>query len=148
MDKSDIGDCVACKHFEGCKGPKFCLGFISKSGVYWRDEFIQEAIEEIEAMEKGQKHDEGKPDWHCVPLEVVALLVPVFEAGIKKGYGRFNCLQPFDDADRRFYSGKMRHTAACQLDPLAKDEETGCYHEAQAAFNALMRLYHALRVKK
>jgi hypothetical protein len=36
----------------------------------------------------------------------------------------------------------MRHLEACQLNPLAKDKETGCYHAAQAAFSILMRLYH------
>lgn len=126
--------CKDCLHINFCPGISGCRGYSSAGKIYWRDAVKKEA---------GQKHDEGKPDWHCVPLEVIELLVPVFEAGIKKGYGRFNCLDKFVDADRRFYSGKMRHTAASQMDPLAKDEETGCYHEAQSAFNSLMRLYHA-----
>lgn len=92
----------------------------------------------------GKKTDRGKEDWHCVPLELVELLVPVFEYGVKK-YGRFNCLKPFDDYDRRFYSAKMRHTRASQLNPLAKDKESGLYHEAQVAFSALLRLHNALR---
>ena len=94
-------------------------------------------------MSEGQKWDNGKLDWHCLPLTVLTPLVGVFEAGIKKGYGRFNCLQPFSNPDQRFFSATMRHLEACQLDPLAIDEETGCYHAAQVAFNTLMRLYHA-----
>jgi hypothetical protein len=39
----------------------------------------------------------------------------------------------------------MRHAEACQVDPLAIDEETGCYHGAQIAFNALLRIFNARR---
>jgi hypothetical protein len=92
----------------------------------------------------GTKHDQGKMDWYPVPLEIVELLVPVFVAGEKK-YSVFNCLQPFKDADRRFYAAQMRHAKECQIDPLAVDEETGCFHSAQIAFSALLRLYHALK---
>jgi len=104
-------------------------------------------MEEWEEIEEGRKDDTGKPDWHCVPMEIIALLVPVFEHGVEK-YGRFNCLKPFPDYDQRFYSAKMRHTVASQLDPLAIDKESGLYHEAQVAFNALLRLHNALRESK
>lgn len=93
-------------------------------------------------MIEGQKFDEGKQPYYAMPLEVLKPLADVFAAGERK-YQTFNCLQPFMDADRRFYDGQMRHTEQCQLDPLAIDEETGCYHAAQVAFNTLMRLYHA-----
>ena len=93
-------------------------------------------------MSEGQKFDEGKQAWYAMPLEVLEPLADVFVAGERK-YTTFNCLQPFREPDRRFYDGLMRHLEACQLDPLAKDEETGCYHAAQVAFNTLMRLYHA-----
>ena len=96
-------------------------------------------------MSEGLKFDEGKLNWHSLPLEILTPMVEVFEAGIKKGYGKFNCLQPFKNSDERFFSAQMRHTEQCQLDPLARDEETGCYHAAQVAFNTLMRLYHARR---
>lgn len=93
-------------------------------------------------MSEGLKFDQGKQPWFAMPLEVLMPLADVFAAGEKK-YNTFNCLQPFRDANRRFYDGQMRHTEQCQLDPLAIDEETGCYHAAQVAFNTLMRLYHA-----
>jgi hypothetical protein len=41
----------------------------------------------------------------------------------------------------------MRHAVESQFDPLADDDETGCFHEAHAAWNHLMRLYHARRTK-
>jgi len=97
-------------------------------------------------MSEGLKFDSGKQPYYAMPLEVLQPLADVFAAGEKK-YATFNCLQPFKDADRRFYDGQMRHTEQCQLDPLAKDEETGCYHAAQVAFNTLMRLYHAKKMQ-
>jgi hypothetical protein len=97
--------------------------------------------------EKGTKYDAGKLSWYPMPLEILKPLVDVFLAGEKK-YATFNCLKPFDQADRRFYDGIMRHLEACQLDPLSIDEETGCYHAAQIAFNTLMRLYHCKKEKE
>jgi kynureninase len=92
-------------------------------------------------MEKGIKHDEGKQEWFAMPLIVLQDLADVFNAG-EKEYAIFNCLNTFDEPDRRFYNALMRHLTAAQIDPLAKDEGTGCYHLAQVAFNALMRLHH------
>jgi len=96
---------------------------------------------------KGQKWDSGKRKWFSMPLVLLEPLADVFEAGVIKGYPRFNCLQPFDDSERRFWDATMRHLEACQIDPLAIDEETSCYHAAQAAFNILLRLYNAKREK-
>jgi len=93
----------------------------------------------------GLKQDAEKQGWYPMPLTILRPLADVFIAGEKK-YEIFNCLQPFNDSDRRFWDAAMRHLEACQLDPLAIDEETGCYHAAQVAFNALLRLHNALRV--
>ena len=90
----------------------------------------------------GVKLDQGKRQWYATPLEIIALLADVFAAGEKK-YTTFNCLNPFENGDRRFYDAAMRHTAECQMDPLAIDPETGCYHGAEAAWNHLLRVYHA-----
>jgi hypothetical protein len=101
----------------------------------------------------GLKFDSGKQPWFAMPLEVLEPLADVFAAGEKK-YATFNCLQPFENPDRRFYDGMMRHAAACQRDPLAIDAELNekygveVYHAAQVAFNALLRLYHAKKGMK
>lgn len=101
----------------------------------------------------GLKFDQGKQPWYAMPLQVLEPLADVFAAGEHK-YEIFNCLQPFDDPERRFYDGQMRHTEACQIDPLAVDQELlekyglTVYHSAQVAFNALMRLHHALQANK
>ena len=92
-------------------------------------------------MEEGMKYDEGKQGWYAMPLELLKPLAEVFTQGEKK-YQTFNCLNDFREPERRFYDAIMRHLEACQLDPLAKDEETGCYHIAQVAWNALLRLHH------
>ncbi|MFA5355277.1 MAG: dATP/dGTP diphosphohydrolase domain-containing protein [Candidatus Paceibacterota bacterium] len=96
---------------------------------------------------KGAKFDVGKQGWYPMPLVILEPLADVFLAGEKK-YECFNCLKPFEDSDRRFWDATMRHLAACQIDPLSKDTETGCYHAAQVAFNILLRLHSALRIKE
>ncbi len=104
-------------------------------------------------MSGGLKHDQGKQPWYAMPLEILEPLADVFAAGEMK-YATFNCLQPFEDADRRFYDGQMRHAKDCQIDPLAIDQElfdkygVKVYQSAQVAFNALMRLHHALKSKE
>jgi hypothetical protein len=95
----------------------------------------------MDSKDKGRKEDQGKQRWYPMPIQILEPLADTFVAGEAK-YATFNCLQPFDNPNRRFFDAAMRHLAACQIDPLAKDEETGCYHAAQAAFNILMRLYH------
>jgi hypothetical protein len=93
-------------------------------------------------MNRGLKFDEGKQKWDSLPLEILEPLADLMEAGRKK-YGKFNCLNPFENSDERFWNSRMRHMASCQHNPLATDPETGCYHEAAIAFASLMRLHHA-----
>ena len=97
--------------------------------------------------DQGLKFDKGKQPWYAMPLEILEPLEDVFRAGEKK-YETFNCLKPFDDPARRFYDATMRHVEAQQINPLAKDPDTGCYHAAQIAFNALMRLYHCRKLQE
>lgn len=98
-------------------------------------------------MSKGQKFDTGKRKWHALPLELLEPLADLMTAGAEK-YSKFNCLEPFDDPDARFWDANMRHGMACQRDPLAIDEETGCYHEAARAFSSLMRIYHCKKQRE
>lgn len=98
-------------------------------------------------MSEGKKFDDEKLDWSVLPLEILEPLVSVFMAGEKK-YGYMNCMKEFENGDRRFFAAGMRHAVDCQNDPLAKDDETGCYHAAQSAWNSLMRLHHAIRKEK
>lgn len=95
---------------------------------------------------KGQKFDADKQSWYPLPLEILKPLADLCKFGASK-YACFNMLQPFENADQRFWDGIMRHLAACQMDPLAKDDESECYHLAAVAFNALLRLYHCRKEK-
>lgn len=98
-----------------------------------------------ETIEKeGKKDDNGKPDWHALPLCMVKHLVPVAEAGVVK-YGRFNILKKFENPENRFFSAMMRHAEEAQLNPLAIDPEDGCYHLAKVAFNALAELNQIIK---
>jgi hypothetical protein len=99
-------------------------------------------------MEGGKKFDSGKQGWYPLPLVILKPLADTFLAGEAKGYPTYNCLNPFVNSNRRFWDATLRHLEACQLNPLAKDEETGCYHAAQVAFSILMRLYHAMEEGK
>ena len=107
---------------------------------------MEESIstEQGKKMNEGMKYDKDKQGWYPMPLVILKPLADVFLAGEKK-YETFNCLKPFEDSDRRFWDAMMRHAEACQIDPLAIDEETGCYHGAQIAFNALLRIFNARR---
>ena len=93
-------------------------------------------------MTPAEKYDDGKLDWHAFPLIVLEGLIKVAVAGCLK-YDRFNCLGTFDNGNQRLFSSAMRHTVDCQLDPLAIDGDTGCRHGYQAAWNMIMRTYHA-----
>lgn len=92
--------------------------------------------------DSGLKLDQGKQEWYAMPLCIVRMLADVFAAGEKK-YETFNCLQPFENGDRRFFNAAMRHLEDCQIDPLSRDVDTGCYNGVQVAWNMLLRTYHA-----
>jgi hypothetical protein len=98
-------------------------------------------------MKTGPKYDEGKQPWYAMPLVHLEPLADVFAAGEKKYY-LFSNLLPFEDSNRRFWDSTMRHLEACQIDPLAIDPETGCYHAAEACFGMLLRLSNARRIEK
>jgi hypothetical protein len=93
----------------------------------------------------GSKHDSGKQGWYSLPLEILEPLADVTEFGANK-YELFNMLKPFDQSNKRFWNGLMRHLKLCQQDPLAVNHEDGnVYHLAQVAFNSLLRLHHAIQ---
>lgn len=96
----------------------------------------------IDFDKEGAKYDDGKQQWFALPLVILKPLADVMTYGEKK-YKIFNCLKPFKDSDRRFWNAMVRHLTECQINPLAKDPESGCYHAASAAFAILMRIYNA-----
>lgn len=102
----------------------------------------KQAIADMFLADNAMKFDGGKIDWHAFPLKCLEGLIKVAMAGCNK-YERFNCLKPFENGDERLFAAAMRHMVECQIVPLAIDEETGCRHGYQAAWNIIMRTYHA-----
>lgn len=92
----------------------------------------------------GKKDDAGKQRWYAMPLCVLKDLADAFNHG-QKIYGLFNCLKEFENPKEQFWNALMRHLEECQVDPMSKDKESGCYNAACVAFNALMYLYHCKR---
>lgn len=99
---------------------------------------------------EGKKHDTGKLPYYLCPLSFIAPLVPVFAHG-KGEYGFENWKKNFDTEEmteeQRFISAIKRHTEAIEEHgPLAINEkDSGVYHAAQIAWNALRLLWGALR---
>ena len=114
----------------------------SDANVERRDDYFRHLVCPEAKDAEGRKFDQEKLDWSVLPLELLEPLVEVFKAGEQK-YGYHNWKKQFENGERRFFAAAMRHGKDCQDDPLARDEDTGCLHGAQAAWNMLMRLYHA-----
>jgi hypothetical protein len=96
-------------------------------------------------LQVGPKFDQGKQQWYAMPLVHLHPLADAFTAGETK-YSLFSNLYPFEESNRRFWNATMRHLEECQVNPLAIDPDTGCYHAAAACFSILMRLSNARRV--
>jgi len=85
-----------------------------------------------------------------MPLSMLPPLADAFHAG-SLIYAPFNCLEPFEDSERRFWDSTMRHLEVCQLDPLAIDPDIKkkcgleVYASACVAFNQLERIRNAKR---
>ncbi len=88
---------------------------------------------------------DGKLMWELLPMEEIEDIVKVYTAGANK-YGP-NKWQWLDDYDNRYYAALLRHLVEYRKGNLI-DEETGCYHLAQVAWNAIALLWHTKNLKK
>lgn len=93
-------------------------------------------------MKEGKKNDrkDHKLRWDLLPLEEIEDIVKVFTAGADK-YGPNNW-QYLDDAYNRYKGALLRHLVEHDRGNEI-DEETGCRHLAQVAWNAIAMLYHS-----
>ena len=82
---------------------------------------------------QGLKFDEGKVQWHLLPLHGLEGLVKVYEFGAKK-YGVGNWKKGVDD--ERLFSAAMRHLTAYQVGEVV-DSESGLNHLDHALWNIL-----------
>lgn len=89
---------------------------------------------------ESKKNDrlDDKPRWELLPLEDVEDIVRVYTAGAKK-YGP-DQWQNLPDGIRRYKAALLRHLV--EFDKGNEiDEETGCRHLAQCAWNAIAMLH-------
>jgi hypothetical protein len=93
--------------------------------------------------ESGAKNDAGKPDCSLLLLFGRALseIAAVGTVGAKK-YSRGGW-QFVPDGENRYTAAMLRHLWAEQQGMV--DDDTGCYHAAQVAWNALARLELIMR---
>lgn len=91
-------------------------------------------------MEKGKKNDfqDSKLRWDLLPLEEIEDIVKVYTAGSKK-YSD-NSWQNLENGYQRYKAAMLRHLLEYEKGNKI-DEETGCMHLAQCAWNCIAMLY-------
>lgn len=82
--------------------------------------------------------------WELLPLDVINEIARVYTAGAEKYSDESWKL--LDNGYERYKGALLRHLAANDIE--AKDEETGCYHLAQVAWNAIAMLWFKLHQGK
>lgn len=89
---------------------------------------------------EGKKNDfqDGKLRWDLLPLEEIEDIVKVYTSGANK-YGE-NTWQLLDNGYQRYKAAMLRHLLEYEKGNKV-DEDTGCQHLAQVAWNAIAMLY-------
>lgn len=101
----------------------------------------QEAQSTVEVDNKGLRYDDGKPEYHLLPMDGLQELGKVFTVGARK-YAPRNWEKGM--AWSRCYNSLMRHLFAF-WNGEAKDPETGLHHMAHATWNAMALLVYSIR---
>ena len=91
-------------------------------------------------MENSKKNDflDKKLRWDLLPLEEIEDIVKVYTEGANK-YGD-NTWQHLENGYQRYKGAMLRHLVEYEKGNEI-DEETGCRHLAQVAWNAISMLY-------
>ncbi len=84
---------------------------------------------------------EDKLRWDLLPLSLVKEVVKVFHFGAKK-YSP-NSWQELEDGYNRYKAAFFRHVEAFERGEM-RDQESGLFHLAHAAWNALAMLHFAI----
>lgn len=98
-------------------------------------------------MKQGIKNDfkDNKLRWDLLPLEELEDIVKVYTEGAKK-YAD-NSWQLLTDGYARYKAALFRHLVLFEKGE-EMDNETGCRHLAQVAWNAIAMLYHSKHKKE
>lgn len=91
-------------------------------------------------MNEGKKNDrkDDKTRWELMPLDCLEDIARVYTEGAKKY--RDNNWQNLENGYERYKGALLRHLLASETKDI--DEETGCYHLAQCAWNAISLLWY------
>lgn len=95
-------------------------------------------------MNEGKKNDrvDGKVRMELLPWPELEEIAKVYTAGAEK-YGPNNW-QNLEDGYERYKGAMLRHLTEVEKGN-AIDEDTGCYHIAQCAWNAIAMLHFKLK---
>lgn len=116
LDRDDLVNLII-----GCSGPYYTI----------MDKYMEN---------EGKKNDfqDGKLRWDLLPLEEIEDIVKVYTSGANK-YGE-NTWQLLDNGYQRYKAAMLRHLLEYEKGNKV-DEDTGCQHLAQVAWNAIAMLY-------
>ena len=92
---------------------------------------------EIQVNDFKKDRIDGKLRWELLPLELIEDLVKVYDKGAKKYF--VESWKQIDDGKNRCKGALLRHLLESETKDF--DDETGCYHLAQVAWNALTMLW-------
>jgi hypothetical protein len=112
------------------------------------DPIIQRAMEELFSsgrLNAGIKHDNLKPRWSLLPLNVLAEVIAVLEHGAKK-YSIDNWMRVVNGEDR-YYDAAMRHIQARKLGEI-NDPESRRPHLAHALCCLIFWLWFDLKNRR
>ena len=89
---------------------------------------------------EGKKNDrkDDKTRWELIPLDCLEDIARVYTEGAKK-YGDNNW-QNLDNGYQRYKAAMLRHLLEYEKGNTI-DEDTGCHHLAQVAWNAIAMLW-------
>ena len=155
IDSKNVkGDCSCC-YFKNCLCPASEMKCTStlrldNKGVIYK--LVEQCKTKNTSMEQENKTEARKNDrlddklmWELLPLEDVEDIVRVYTAGAKK-YGP-DKWQNLPDGIRRYKAALLRHLV--EFDKGNEiDEETGCRHLAQVAWNAIAMLHISKQQKQ
>lgn len=93
----------------------------------------------------GCKYDTGKLRWDLLPLDLIEEIVRVYTAGASK-YGDNNW-KSLENGYDRYKAAMFRHLLEYEKGNIY-DQDTGCKHLAQVAWNAIAMLYFSEDVNR
>lgn len=111
---------------------------------YWNDEMFESPHQETPDESGSRKNDrkDGKVRMDLLPWPELEKIAEVYTAGAKK-YGDHNW-ENLENGYERYKGAMLRHLTEVEKGN-AIDEDTGCLHIAQVAWNAIAMLHFKLK---